>query len=356
MIVESLRFWVEEMRVDGFRFDLASIFTRSSDGSVNLEDPAIISEISSDNAFENVRLIAEAWDLAAYQLGRQFPGQTWLQWNGRFRDEMRQFTKSDNDRIGLLMRRLYGSDDLFPDDRELGYRPFQSVNYFCSHDGFNMRDLVSWNEKRNRNGGTDDNYSWNCGWEGDDNVPGEVVALRKRQVKNMCALLMLANGTPMFCAGDEFMNTQQGNNNPFNEDNEITWLDWSLMESNWDVLRFFCKMIAFRKAHPSIGRSTFWRDDVRWYGVGRDVDMSYASHSLAYCLRGASQGDNDIYVMVNAWWEPLEFTIQEGEAMQWKRVVDTALAPSGDILDIPAPLPGLTYQVGPRAVAVFVRQ
>jgi glycogen operon protein len=356
MIVESLRFWVEEMHVDGFRFDLASIFTRRSDGSINIEDPPIVSEISSDKAFENIRLIAEAWDLATYQLGRQFPGQTWLQWNGRFRDEMRQFIRSDNDRVGLLMRRLYGSDDLFPDERELGYRPFQSVNYFCSHDGFNMRDLVSYNQKRNANGGTDDNHSWNCGWEGDGNVPGEVVALRKRQVKNMCALLMLANGTPMFCAGDEFMNTQRGNNNPYNEDNEITWLDWSLAESHSDVLRFFRKMIAFRKAHPSIGRSTFWREDIRWYGVGPDVDMSFTSHSLAYCLRGASQGDNDIYVMINAYWEPLDFTIQEGAATEWTRVADTSLPSPDDIPETGSALAELTYRVGPRSVAVFLRR
>lgn len=356
MVVESLRFWVEEMRVDGFRFDLASIFTRRSDGSINLDDPPIIAEITMDKAFENVRLIAEAWDLATYQLGRQFPGQTWLQWNGKFRDDMRQFIKSDKGLVATLMQRLYGSDDLFPDQQELGYRPFQSVNYFCSHDGFNMRDLVSYNQKQNSNGGSDDNRSWNCGWEGDTGVPGDVVALRKRQVKNMCALLMLANGTPMFCAGDEFMNTQRGHNNPYDEDNDITWLDWSLETANADILRFFKNMIAFRKAHPSIGRSTFWRGDIKWYGVGPNVDMSFHSHTLAYCLHGASQGDQDIYAMINAYWEPLDFTIQEGSAADWLRVVDTSLGSPQDILDAPAPIQSPTYKVGPRSVAVFVRR
>lgn len=362
MTVESLRFWVEEMRVDGFRFDLASIFTRRTDGSINIEDPPIISEITMDRAFENVRLIAEAWDLAAYQLGRQFPGQTWLQWNGKFRDEMRQFLKSDTGLVASLMRRLYGSDDLFPDDRELAYRPFQSVNYFCSHDGFNMCDLVSYNEKHNEaNGhnnsdGPNDNYSWNCGTEGDNNASPAIVELRKRQVKNMCALLMLASGTPMFCAGDEFMNTQRGNNNPYNQDNEITWLDWSLTQTNADVLRFFRQMIAFRKAHPSIGRSTFWRGDVSWYGVGRDVDMTFNSHTLAYCLHGGSVGDKDIYAMINAYWEPLDFVIQEGAAGDWLRVADTSLPSPEDIPDTPQSIGSLSYRVGSRSIAVFVRR
>ncbi|HUS08466.1 MAG TPA: isoamylase [Bryobacteraceae bacterium] len=362
LIVESLRFWAEEMRVDGFRFDLASIFTRASDGSINLNDPPIIAEITMDKTFEDVRLIAEAWDLAAYQLGRRFPGQTWLQWNGKFRDEIRQFLKSDDGLVPALMRRLYGSDDLFPDDREFGFRPFQSVNYICSHDGFNMRDLVSYNQKHNEangnnnNDGPDDNYSWNCGWEGDQNVPPPVVELRKRQVKNMCALLMLANGTPMFCAGDEFMNTQRGNNNPYNQDNEITWLDWSLSSENADVLRFFRKMIAFRKSHPSIGRSTFWRGDIRWYGVGRDVDTSFSSHALAYSLHGGTEGDTDIYAMINAYWEPLDFTIQEGVAEDWQRVADTSLPSPHDIPEGPVAIASTRYRVGPRSIAVFVRR
>lgn len=362
MIIDSMRLWVEDMHVDGFRFDLASIFTRNSDGSINTEDPPVIAEISGDRVFENVRLIAEAWDAASYQLGRTFPGITWLQWNGEYRDQMRQFVKSDNGLVPALMRRLYGSDDLFPDQLELNYRPFQSVNYICSHDGFCLRDLVSYNNKRNHaNGhnntdGTNANYSWNCGWEGDDGVPDEVMALRRRQVKNFCALLMLSNGTPMFCAGDEFFNTQRGNNNPYNQDNETTWLDWSLLETNREIFRFFQKMIAFRKAHPSIGRSTFWRDDIHWYGVGPAVDLSYTSHTLAFCLHGGSLGDQDIYAIINAYWEPLDFTIQEGSSGDWFRVVDTSLPPGQDIVDEPVPLSGLVYSAAPRSVAVFVRR
>jgi glycogen operon protein len=357
MIVDSMRFWVEEMHVDGFRFDLASIFTRNSDGSINLEDPPVIDEINADPAFENVRLIAEAWDLATYQLGRSFPGITWQQWNGQFRDEIRQFVKSDNGLIGRLMTRMYGSDDLFPELLELSYRPFQSINFICSHDGFNLKDLVSYNQKRNLpNGhnntdGPNDNYSWNCGWEGDDGVPADIVSLRRRQVKNFCALLMLANGTPMFCMGDEFMNTQRGNNNPYNQDNEISWLDWGLKETNAEVFRFFQKMIAFRKAHPSLSRSTYWRGDIEWFGVSGAPDLNFSSHTLAYCLKGATVGDQDIYVMINAFWEPLDFTIQAGS--NWKRVVDTMLASPDDIGD-PILLASSGYRVGPRSVVVLV--
>ncbi len=360
MIVDSMRFWVEKMHVDGFRFDLASIFTRNSDGSVNLDDPPVISQITSDPAFENVRLIAEAWDIAQYQLGRSFPGYTWLQWNGRFRDEIRRFVKSDDGMIGALMARLYGSDDLFPDTRTESYRPFQSVNYVCSHDGFCLYDLVSYNTKHNlanghdNNDGANDNYSWNCGVEGDDNAPSEVLALRRRQVKNFCALLMLANGTPMFVAGDEFLNTQGGNNNPYNQDNETTWLNWDLLGRNAGVFRFFKNMIAFRKAHPSLGRSTFWRGDIEWYGASGPPDLSYSSHSLAYLLRGGPVGDQDIYVMINAWWQPLEFEFQQGLAGEWRRVVDTGLESPEDIGD-PVPVAGRKYALGPRSVAVFVR-
>jgi len=361
LMIDSLRFWVEEMHVDGFRFDLASIFTRSTDGSINLNDPPAIGEISGARSLEHVRLIAEAWDLASYQLGKDFPGITWLQWNGKFRDDLRKTVRGDEGMIGTLMTRLYGSDDLFPDQIGLGYRPFQSVNYVCSHDGFNMRDLVSYTERRNwANGhnntdGMSDNFSWNCGWEGDDGVPPEVVAQRKRQVKNLFALLMLSNGTPMFCAGDEFFHTQRGNNNPYNQDNETTWLDWSQFETHGDLFRFVKGMITFRKDHPSLARSTFWRADVRWYGTGKDVDMSQASRSLAFCLHGAPVRDEDLYVMVNNWWEPLDFTIQEGESGHWRRIIDTSL-PSPDDISEGVPLSSSVYRVAPRSVVVLVAQ
>jgi glycogen operon protein len=364
MILDSLRYWVREMHVDGFRFDLAAVFSRNTDGSINLEDPQLFADIVSDPDLAHVRLIAEPWDAAGvYQLGRCLPGITWLQWNGRFRDDVRRFVKGDPGMVPALMYRLYGSDDLFPDDRMHAYRPHQSVNYVTCHDGFTLYDLVSYTEKRNwANGhnntdGPTDNHSWNCGWEGDANVPQEVMSLRKQQIKNFCCLLFLSNGTPMFRAGDEFMQTQGGNNNPYNQDNETSWLDWDRLKANQDVFRFFKKMIAFRKAHPTLSRSRFWRQDIRWYGVGPAPDMLFDSHSLAFYLRGASQQDIDIYVMINGYWEDLPFAIQEGEFGQWKRVVDTALQSQDDICESGAefPLTSQSYVVKARSVVVLIR-
>jgi len=305
MILDSLRFWVREMHVDGFRFDLASFFTRDNEGRINLDDPPIISEITTDPDFVGIRLIAKAWDFASYQLGRSFPGSSWLQWNGRFRDDVRSFMRGDEGEVSALISRLYGSDDLFPDHVTSAYHAYQSVNFVTCHDGFTMYDLVSYNTKhneangRNNTDGVDNNFSWNSGWEGDDGVPAEIVALRKRQIKNYCCLLFLSNGTPMFVAGDEFMRTQGGNNNPYNQDNQTSWIDWTLLEKNSDVFRFFQYMIAFRKTHRSLCRSRFWREDVSWYGAGSQIDQSPQSHSLAFHLRGRSQNDTDLYVMIN---------------------------------------------------------
>ena len=364
MIVDSLKFWVEGMHVDGFRFDLASIFTRNEDGSVNLYDPPVIAEISDFPGLAARRLIAEAWDLASYELGQSFPGLPWLQWNGKFRDDLRAFVKGDPGMVSAAMTRIYGSSDLFPDDIMNAYHAYQSVNFIACHDGFCLYDLVSYNQKHNEaNGhnntdGADYNLSWNCGWEGDENVPPEVMDLRKRQVKNFCCLLLLSNGTPMFSAGDEFMNTQKGNNNPYNQDNETTWLDWDLLGRNDEVFRFFKIMIAFRKAHPSLGRSRFWRDDVRWFGVGEAPDLSLDSHALAFCLDGASQNDRDIYVMINMYWQALPFVIQEGNPQDWFRVVDTSLATSADICEPETEqrLQSLNYRVGPRSTVVLIRR
>lgn len=363
-IVESLLYWTEEMHVDGFRFDLASLFTRNEDGSINLDDPPIIAEISGLAELKRIRLIAEAWDLATYQLGRSFPGLNWLQWNGKFRDDVRAFVKGDPGTVPALMTRLYGSDDLFPDQLLHAYHAYQSVNFITCHDGFCLYDLVAYDTKQNwANGhqnqdGSDANHSWNCGWEGDQGVPADVMALRKQQIKNFCCLLFLSNGTPMFCAGDEFMNTQGGNNNPYNQDNETTWLDWSLLERNQDIFRFFKRIIAFRKAHPSLGRSRFWREDVHWYGVGPEVDLSHDSHSLAFFLTGASQHDGDLYVMINAYWEDLMFSIQEGHASEWRRVIDTSLRSPEDFREpgYEQVLRSLHCQVKARSIVVLLRK
>ena len=363
MIVDSLHFWVKEMHVDGFRFDLASIFSRNDDGSINLADPPIISEITSYEEFGSVRHIAEAWDPVSYELGRSFPGRSWSQWNGRFRDDVRAFVKGDPGKVGDLMTRVYGSSDLFPDDLDNAYRPFQTINYVASHDGFCLYDLVAYNGKhnlangQNNSDGTDNNLSWNCGWEGDLDVPTEVMQLRKQQIKNFFTILMVSNGIPMFRAGDEFMNTQGGNNNPWNQDNETTWLDWGRLEKHRDVFRFFKGMIAFRKTHPSLGRSRFWREDVSWYGVDGQVDLSYFSHTLAFCLHGTSQQDQDIYVMINAFWEDLNFRIQEGDANDWMRIADTSKPSPLDLMEIGTEesIASLDYKVNARSVVVLLR-
>jgi len=362
MVMDSLRYWKREMHIDGFRFDLASVFSRNADGSLNWGHAPIFAEIAGDPELGKLRLIAEPWDTGAFQLGRGFPGITWLQWNGRFRDDIRRFVKGDAGMVPDLMRRIYGSDDLFPDNRADAYHAYQSVNYVTSHDGFTLYDLVSYNQKRNwANGnnnqdGMDQNYSWNCGHEGDEGVPSDVLTLRRKQVKNFFCFVMLSNGTPMFRAGDEFLNTQFGNNNPYNQDNETGWLDWSQLQTNQDIFRFFKSMIAFRKTHPSLSRSRFWREDVDWYGTGPMADLSNDSHSLAFCLHGASQNDDDIYVMINAYWEKLDFQIQEGAAGEWMRIVDTNLHSPDTFSEQGVPLRSTTYTVAPRSVVVLLRR
>lgn len=367
MILDSMRFWREEMHVDGFRFDLASIFTRDEDGSINLSDPPVIAEISSAPELENLRLIAEAWDPATYQLGRNFPGISWFQWNGQFRDDVRSFVRGDTGMVSKLMSRLYGSCDLFPDDLMNAYRAYQSVNFITCHDGFCLYDLVSYSRKHNEaNGhanldGTDYNLSWNCGWEGDEGVPPNVSSLRKQQVKNFCALLFLSNGTPMFRAGDEFLSTQNGNNNPYNQDNETSWLDWELVARNHVIFRFFKMMIAFRKAHPSIARSRFWREDVRWYGPSGKPELTNESRSLAFFLDGSKYEDDNLYVMINSSSEDLRFVVQRSDrAKPWYRVIDTSLPSPADFCEtgrgwrINGEHPA--YPVKSRSIVVLVDQ
>lgn len=364
MVVDSMRHWVQNLRVDGFRFDLASVFTRNKDGTINYDDPPILSEINSDPELATARLIAEPWDAAgAYQLGRKFPGINWLQWNGNFRDDIRRFVRGDSGMVGRAMLRLYGSDDLFPDaPPDDAYHAYQSVNYIGSHDGLSLNDLVSFNEKNNWDNGHDntdgpsENLSFDYGHHGIVDVPEDVRRIRRQQVKNFAALLFLANGTPMFRAGDEFLKTQNGNSNPYNQDNETSWLDWSALEANIDVFRFFQKMIAFRKAHRSIARSRFWREDVRWFGtLDREVDFSPESHCFAYFLSGAKEGDDDLYVMVNMWWLPVPFRLHVGVPEDWRRVIDTSAEPPRDILDHPEPIGASVQSVSGRSIMVLER-
>jgi len=236
---------------------------------------------------------------------------------------------------------------LTPDELPHALRLAQSVNYIDSHDRLCLYDLVSYTNA--------DQKSWNCGFEGDAGVPENVAQLRRQQVKNFCTLLLLANGTPMFCAGDEFLRTQAGDPNPWNQDNQTSWIDWTLLERNAEVFRFFQLMIQFRKDHPALARSTGWREHVKWFGTGGGVDMSPDSRSLAFFLQGADMRDQDFYVMLNAYWEPLIFTIQQPG--DWKRVVDTSRAGGQDILDNAdeVPLGASVCTVNPRSIVVLVK-
>ena len=361
MIIDSMRHWVR-LGVDGFRFDLASIFARDSEGVFRIGDAAIFGQISADPDFARVRLIAEPWDAGAYQLGANFPGLAWHQWNGAFRDDVRRFLRGDPNMALPMTRRLYGSSDLFPDDRMHADRPTQSVNYVTCHDGPTLYDLLSFEHKRNwanGHGNTDgppENFSWNCGWEGDELVPADVSRLRSQQAKNFMTLLFLANGTPMLRAGDEFLHTQRGNDNPYNQDDETTWLDWRRAEGYADVRRFVKLAIAFRKAHPSLGRSRFWRDDVRWYDTSPQGEHAPQGSRLAFFLQGASEGDANLYVMVNASHEAMTFRLQEEAAAGWRRVIDTS-RPSPDDFRSPgdeARVDAGSYVVNARSVVVFI--
>lgn len=367
LILRSLRYWATEMGVDGFRFDLASILARNMEGQVR-ELPAIVSEISNLAGQLDIKLVAEAWDLGAYLLGRAFPGIMWRQWNGRYRDDIRGFVRGDAGLVSALMTRVYGSDDLFPDGPGDTYRPYQSINFITAHDGFSLYDLVSYNNKHNQaNGhnntdGTDDNRSWNCGWEGDDGAPADVLALRHQQIRNFATLLMVSNGVPMIVAGDEFGNTQGGNNNPYNQDNETTWLDWDLLNSNRDLFKFWANVISMRKKFRTFARSQFWRGDLHWFGVSGAVDLSADSRSVGWFLRGDRFNEPNVCVLVNAWSGDLTFDLAAGLAElpdrqhllagPWLHVVDTADAEM-PFRDPGTPLAGTTCRVPGRSISVL---
>jgi glycogen operon protein len=375
LILTCLRFWVAEMHVDGLRFDLASVLGRDRHGNV-LAEPPIVETIVEDGVLRDIKLIAEPWDASGlYQVGL-FPfGRRWSEWNGRYRDDVRRFWRGEAGMAGALATRLCGSADLF---QASGRRPIHSLNFITSHDGFTLVDLVSYNVKHNEaNGeqnrdGLNENYSWSCGVEGPTRDPG-VLALRRRQARNLMATLMLSQGVPMLLAGDEMLRTQRGNNNAWCQDNEISWLDWSLTEMNADFLRFTRLMISLRRRHPALRRRTFFRGagpwgnqapDVIWHGIEPgEPDFSAGSRALAFSLDGSQTGrepDCDFYVACNAWRDPLGFRIPRSPSGRlWRRVVDTALAPPLDILDDEAGprVAGQTrYVVEPFALVVLLSE
>jgi glycogen operon protein len=365
MIVDSLRYWVEEMHVDGFRFDLASILARDSSGNV-MAAPPVLWDIESDPALAGAKMIAEAWDAAGlYQVG-SFVGDSWREWNGRFRDDVRDFFRGAEQTVTRIADRLLGSPEIYGhEEREAE----QSVNFVTCHDGFTLNDLVSYNQKHNEeNGednrdGADDNRSWNCGVEGPSDDP-EVEKLRSRQVKNFLTVTMLSLGMPMIVMGDEVRRTQRGNNNAYCQDTAISWFDWTLLSRHADVHRF-AKLLIGRRHLRYLGHerrrvslNQFLREAQKaWHGVKLgQPDWSPWSHALAFGGELREQG-LFLHLILNAYWEPLDFELpfvhDGGDA--WRRWIDTALDTPFDIVELQTapPVPGRTYRAGPRSVVVL---
>lgn len=334
MILECLRYWVIEYRVDGFRFDLASILGRNDDGTP-LSQPPLLRSLAFDSILGNVKLIAEAWDAGGlYQVG-SFPSwKRWAEWNGRYRDDMRRFLKGDDFLAQTAAARITGSPDLY----DPAYRGGNaSINFLTCHDGFTLYDLYSYNQKHNEaNGwgntdGADDNNSWNCGVEGETDDPA-ILALRKRLMKNACAILLCSRGTPMFLSGDEFADTRYGNNNPYCQDNLISWLDWSLLKKNKDLFDFFQYMIRFRKDHPVIRKdlepSYLGVPAMSTHGLTPD-EINFSGDSHVVCVRFAgynetTQKEDLVYLAVNSGWFPVTLTLPElPEHYEWKVAVNT---------------------------------
>ena len=366
MIVDSLRYWVEEMHVDGFRFDLASILARDSRGQV-LSSPPVLWDIESDPSLAGTKIIAEAWDAAGlYQVG-SFIGDSWKEWNGRFRDDTRDFFRGEDGSLQKFADRLLGSPEIYG---RKSREPEQSVNFVTCHDGFTLNDLVSYNRKHNESNaednrdGTNDNRSWNCGTEGPTDDP-EIERLRNRQVKNFLTATLLSLGVPMFPMGDEVRRTQHGNNNAYCQDNEANWFDWSLLTKHADVHRFVKLLIARRLLRHSgaerqrISLTLLLEIGVKgWHGVRlNQPDWSPNSHSVAFSVE--SRNERLLaYFIFNAFWEPLDFELPlliRENGNSWKRWIDTSLDPPCDIVpwqDASA-VPGQIYRAGPRSVVVL---
>lgn len=328
LILECLRYWTINYRVDGFRFDLASILGRNEDGSP-MNNPPLLRTLANDPILSNVKLIAEAWDAGGlYQVG-SFPASgRWAEWNGRYRDALRSFLKGECWNAWDAAWSISGSGDLyggFYDHNHNNYAGYNScVNFLTCHDGFTLYDLYSYNEKHNEaNGwnntdGADDNRSWNCGVEGDTDDP-EVLALRSRMIRNACAVLMCSRGTPMFLSGDEFGNTKFGNNNSYCQDNITSWLDWRMLEKNRDLFEFFKFMIAFRKQHPVIHKqlptSVCGMDPIHTHNVNADqTDIPRDARTFCVSFAGydKEKGHDDlIYIAVNTFWEDVTITLPD---------------------------------------------
>jgi len=366
LIVDSLRYWVEEMHVDGFRFDLASILSRDPSGRP-LPNPPVLWDIESDPVLAGTKLLAEAWDAAGlYQVG-SFVGDAWKEWNGRFRDDVRDFFRGEGGAVRRLADRMIGSPEIYGHKRR---EAEQSVNFVTCHDGFTLNDLVSYDRKHNEaNGednrdGADDNRSWNCGIEGPSDDPA-IEALRNRQVKNFLAATLLSLGVPMLTMGDEVRRTQRGNNNAYCQDNELSWFDWSLVEKHADVLRFvslLCARRAMRTVEHERRRTSITdlleRATLTWHGVRcREPDWGDASRSMALQASLVSEG-LQFYLAFNAYHEPLDFVLPQLSGGAWRRWFDTSLSSPADIVSWSesVAVAGTTYRLADRAVAMLIAE
>ncbi len=373
MILECLRYWAVSYRIDGFRFDLASILGRHEDGSP-LNNPPLLELLATDPVLRNVKLIAEAWDAGGlYQVGRFPASKRWAEWNGRYRDALRAYLKGDSWHSWDAAQSITGSGDIYGghySDNSSNYAGYNScVNFLTCHDGFTLYDLYSYNEKHNEaNGwrntdGTDDNRSWNCGFEGDTSDP-DVINLRYRMIRNACAILMCSRGTPMFLAGDEFGNTQYGNNNAYCQDNEISWLNWELLEKNRDLFEFFKFMIAYRRKHPIIRKklpdAVCGMEPLRTHDVNAcktDIPRDAKTMAVSFAGYNPITGKDDlVYVALNVHWESVRITLPPLDHRQaWYLSVNTwgdgekrYFYPEGEEVHIES-----EFIMPPRTVAVF---
>jgi glycogen operon protein len=372
MVMDSLRYWFEVMHVDGFRFDLASVLGRTEDGSFR-SSASFFDAVAQDPVLNRAILIAEPWDIGTYQVGN-FPVD-WSEWNGRFRDTMRRFTKGDDSQLGDLGWRVTGSADLYGDD---GRSAFNSVNFVTCHDGFTMADLVSYNGKHNdQNGegnrdGSNDNNSWNCGAEGETADPG-IRALRLQLMKNFACSLIFSSGTPMLLGGDEFARTQHGNNNAYCQDNEISWFDWTLAAANAPLVDFFRKTIAFMRRFGILQRRKFFlgKDldadgvpDLAWFGtdLGAPRWGDPSARTLCYQLdtdeKGHKVGVRRLFVILNAdpWLQPVRLPALNN-GLSWFRVIDTSLPAGDDFADAGKEVrinPGDHYDANGRSTVVLL--
>jgi isoamylase len=367
-IIDCLHYWVEEMHVDGFRFDEGSVLARGSGGGP-MDFPPVIWGIELSDKLQDTKVIAEPWDAGGlYHVGR-FPGTRWSEWNGRFRDDVRRFVRGDFGLVGAIATRIAGSADMY---QGVGRGPSNSVNFITAHDGFTMYDLVAYNSKHNdANGesnrdGLDDNMSWNSGSEGETDDPG-VNALRRRQIKNFASILFLSQGVPMFVAGDEIGRTQRGNNNAYCQDNDISWFDWDLAEGNSDLFRFFKQMIALRRSHASLRRRSFLSGqptrggelDVRWHGLELEhPDWDSGSRLLAFTLAGVDPLEPDLHVMMNMDSASHDFAVPREGDKQWAVFADTARESPDDIAEFgqERPFEGERCTVDGRSIVILVSQ